>query len=111
MRTPWIDQWEAFYKIWHRRWDSPSPDVLTVTDDYELLVGEGVEFYWQTRLPVEIAGSSAMIVGSRGRAVLQAPAGLAWRAEELPLLDGVQRRLALRRPSRSGRVEVRVRLA
>ena len=102
--------WEAFYKRWHRSWDSPSPDVLTVTDDYELLAGEGVEIYWQTRLPVEIAGSSATSVGSRGRAVLQAPVGLAWRVEELPLLDGVQRRLALRKPGRSGRVEVRVRL-
>jgi hypothetical protein len=103
--------WKAFYKRWMRTWDSPSPDVLTVVDEYELASGDGVEVYWQTRLPVELSGGRATISGKRGRAVLEAPAGLSWRVDELPLLDGVQRRLALRCPGRKGRVEIRVKLA
>ena len=102
--------WEAFYKKWRRTWDSPSPEVLTITDEYELVSAEGVEIYWQTRLPVDVAESRATIRGSRGRVTLEAPAGLAWRVDELPLLDGVQRRLALRCPGRSGSVSVRARL-
>jgi hypothetical protein len=69
-----------------------------------------VEVYWQTRLPVAVAGGRATIIGSHGRAVLEAPAGLSWRVDELPLLDGVQRWLALKCPGKKGRVEVKVRL-
>jgi len=102
--------WERYYRRWHRTWDSPAPDCLTITDEYELVAGEGVEFYWQTRLPVSVDGSRAMVSGRRGTVVIEAPAGLVWRVDELPLLDGIQRRLVLRCPGPSGTLTIRVRL-
>jgi hypothetical protein len=102
--------WEGYFRRWHRTWDSPTPEVLTITDDYELLAGEGVEFYWQTRLPVTVDGRRAVITGARGWAELEAPAGAVWQLDDLPLLDGVQHRLTLRHASASGRATVTARL-
>jgi len=103
--------WEGYYRRWRRTWDSPTPDVLIITDEYELTAGEGVEFYWQTRLPVTADGRRAVITGARGRVELEAPEGCAWRVEELPLLDGVQRRLACRCTGASGTVAILARLS
>jgi hypothetical protein len=102
--------WENYYCRWRRTWESPAPDVMTITDSYELVAGAGVEFYWQTRLPVAIEGHRAVVTGARGCAIVEGPAGLAWRLDELPLLDGVQRRLALRCEGRAGTLAVHVRL-
>lgn len=102
--------WKGFYRRWRRTWAAPTPDVLNITDDYELEAGEGVDFYWQTRLPVTVAGPQAVIRGARGTVELEAPEGLSWRVEELPLLDGVQRRLACRCAGGAGTLIIRVRL-
>jgi hypothetical protein len=83
---------------------------LIISDDYELAAGEGVEFYWQTRLPVTLDGCRAVITGVRGRVELNAPEGCAWRADELPLLDGIQHRLAFRHAGKKGRFSVGARL-
>jgi hypothetical protein len=102
--------WERYYRHWRRTWDSPAPDELAITDDYELAEGEGVEFLWHTRLPVACAGRSAVITGRHGRATLEAPEGCEWRLEDLPLLDGRQHCLRFRQAGRAGRLTVRVRL-
>ena len=47
-----------------------------IRDEYELIQGEGVEFYWSTRLPVRIDGSEALIRGERGQVHLSFPSGL-----------------------------------
>ena len=39
--------WERYYKTWRRTWESPMPDRLVIRDEYELVKGDGVEFYWQ----------------------------------------------------------------
>jgi hypothetical protein len=103
--------WDGNYRRWRRTWDSPRPDLLAITDDYELAAGDGFEFCWQTRLPVAVDGPHAVITGARGRVELVAPAGGAWRVDGLPLLDGVQRRLALRGPGMAGSITTNVRLA
>jgi hypothetical protein len=102
--------WEPYYKRWHRSWDSPSPDRLTITDDYELAAGDGVEFYWQTKLPVAVEGSKAVITGRSARLELEASAGCLWRMDELPLIDGSQHRLAFQQRGKSGRLVVQTRL-
>lgn len=103
--------WAPYYRRWHRTWDSPTPDRLTITDVYELASGTGVEWYWQTRLPVTLDGARAVLIGTHGQALLTAPAGTTWRLDELPLLEGVQRRLVLALPARSGTLTVTVQLA
>ncbi|MBT7864712.1 MAG: hypothetical protein HN712_30680 [Gemmatimonadetes bacterium] len=102
--------WEEYYRRWTRVWDSPSPDRLSITDAYELIDGAGVDFYWQTRLPVTIDAERAIITGRRGRAQIEAPSGIVWELEQLPLLDGVQHRLSLRQPGDAGTLTVQVRL-
>ncbi len=67
--------WPDYYKNWRRAFSSPSPTELTITDDYELLKGEGVEFRWHTPLPVTNKDGLVVITGSRGRAVITPPEG------------------------------------
>jgi hypothetical protein len=102
--------WEPYYRRWRRVWHSPAPDLLTITDDYELGAGDGVEFYWQTRLPVRLDGFVAVITGRQGRVEVEAPEGCTWRLDELSLLDGIQHRLAFRLAGKSGRIAVQARL-
>ena len=102
--------WERYFTHRHRTWDSPSPDLITITDEYELSSGDGVEFLWQTRLGVQLDGAVAVVSGVRAKAVLEGPAGTEWRLDELPLIEGTQRRLALPLTGRSGRSVVTIRL-
>jgi hypothetical protein len=67
--------WPEHYKIWRRAFASPSPAELTITDEYELIKGDGVEFLWHTPLPVTQANGQVIIQGARGKAVITPPAG------------------------------------
>jgi len=99
--------WEGWYRHWRRRWSSPQPSVLAIRDDYELAAGTGVEWYWQTALPVAVDGQEIVISGTRARVRLDAPLDARIRVDELPLPDGaVQRRIALAFEGTSGTVEV-----
>jgi hypothetical protein len=102
--------WERYYRAWNRRWESPTPDLIEITDSWELSRGDGVEFFWQTRLPVSVEGGRAVVTGRRGRAIIEGPESAAWRVDELPLLDGTQYRLALPLRGVTGKSTVRVQL-
>lgn len=102
------------YRRWTRTWDSPTPDRLTITDDYELAPdgGTGVEFYWQTALPVSVTGQTITLTGQHGRAVIQAPAGTTVRVDDLPMPPGrIQRRIAIVSAATKGTLVVTVRLS
>ncbi|MEI7552785.1 MAG: hypothetical protein WCL24_10700, partial [Verrucomicrobiota bacterium] len=101
------------YRQWVRSWSSVTPDQLTITDDYALTPtgGTGVEFYWQTTLPVAVAGQTITLTGKHGSAILEAPAGTTIRVDDLPMPpDRVQRRIAIVSPAPQGKLVVRVRL-
>jgi hypothetical protein len=104
--------WEGVFKTWIRTWDSPSPDTLTILDEYDLAAGDGVEFYWSTQRDVVVEGRQVIIRGRRGQVVLSVPQECSVRVDDLPLADGaVQRRIAICKAGRSGRLEVVARLA
>ncbi len=44
--------WEAWFSKWRRTWDSPTPDLITITDEWAVKQGEGVVFHWTTPLPI-----------------------------------------------------------
>ncbi len=102
--------WEPYYRRWVRTWDSPTPGQLTITDEYELADGDAVEFCWQTRREVSVRGREVTLAGAHGTVILTAPDDTTIRVDELPLGDGTQRRVAIRREGRSGSLTVRVRL-
>ncbi|MBN2308031.1 MAG: heparinase II/III family protein, partial [Candidatus Hydrogenedentes bacterium] len=103
--------WEPFYRKWVRTWDSPTADVLTIHDEYELASGDGVEFYWQTKLPCQQEGNTVVIVGERGKATVTVPEGCTVRIETLPLAEGdEQRRIAIGKAGVKGALTVRVAL-
>jgi len=107
--------WEDYYGKWTREWLSPTPDVLTIRDEYELKQGDGVEFYWNTRLPVEMATDGFCVMGKRGRVAVTVSGECQLRLDELPLLGMTgeacqQHRVAVRKVGRSGCLEVRVKL-
>jgi hypothetical protein len=78
--------WELYYRSWQRKWDSPAPDEITITDNYELIQGTGVEFYWTTPLPVEVEGDSVLLRGKRGITRITIPPNCTVRIDSLPLL-------------------------
>jgi hypothetical protein len=125
--------WEGWFTQWTRTWDSASPGVLTITDEWAVEHAGGVVFYWTTPLPIalEAGNRRAVIEGRRGRAILEWDEGIEAVAEELPLEDPVwkdvlrerkeqylaatllpptQPRLSLTQRGARGRLEVRVRL-
>ena len=103
--------WEDYYVRWQRTWDSPTPNVLTISDTYELAKGDGVEFLWNTRLPAKVTDSVTVLRGKRGTVTIEAPADCTVRLDELPLLEGgIQRRIAICKSGTEGELTVRVRL-
>ena len=80
--------WDTYYSKNTRRWDSPTPEQLVITDEYELIKGSGVEFYWQTMLPVKRTGNTVRIEGVRGTAEIRIPRGTTCRIEEHLWWDG-----------------------
>jgi len=103
--------WEGYYRKWTRRWDSPSPDVLVIRDEYELARGTGVEFYWQTKLPVETAGGAIVIRGDKGVVSLSPPADCTVRVDRLDLAEGeTHNRIAIRKEAAQGTLEISVTL-
>lgn len=102
--------WNGFYKKWVRTWESPGPDRLTIRDEYELESGDAVDFYWQTELPCEQSGRQVVIHGKRGTATLTAPEDCAVRVDTLPLVEGTQQRIAVRKDGTKGELAVEVAL-
>jgi len=103
--------WNEYYKKWVRTWDSPSPDVLTIRDEYELGKGTAVEFYWQTHLSVEQTDIGITIRGDKGLASLTVPSDCTVRLDRLPLAeDAAYTRIAIRKPAPRGTLEVTVTL-
>lgn len=103
--------WNGYYKKWVRTWDSRSPDVLVIRDEYELGKGNAVEFYWQTSLPVEQTESGVMIRGDKGLATLTIPPDCTLRLDRLPLAEDAEHtRIAIRKPATQGTLEVTVTL-
>ncbi|MCS7222690.1 MAG: heparinase II/III-family protein, partial [Anaerolineae bacterium] len=103
--------WEPYFRKWVRRWDSPTPDVLVIRDEYELGQGDGVEFYWQTQREVSIEGSLITLTGQRGIVSIEVPPACAVRVDKLPLYGGDQQyRIAISQKGRAGVLEVKVKL-
>ncbi len=89
----------------------PHPDVLRIRDEYELAQGSGVEFYWQTTLPVAVHERTVSIQGRRGAVEINVPPECSVRVDELPLLGGgTHRRIAIGKEAPQGRLEVSVKL-
>lgn len=79
--------WDGWYEKWRRTWDSPTPDVLVITDEWAVHKGEGVIFHWTTPLPMRIEGQQVVIEGRRACAKFLIPAGADATLEHLPLQD------------------------
>jgi len=103
--------WEGYYTKWVRRWDSPSPERLVIRDEYELAAGDGVEFYWQTKLPCVRSGQAVVVSGAHGTATITAPEGCEIRIDTFALHGGEkQSRIAIAKAGRKGTLEVEVEL-
>ena len=103
--------WERYYRRWTRRFESPDPSTLVITDEYGLIAGDGVDFLWNTRLPVEIDGPLAVISGARHRVRIAAPPGSSVRVERLPLHgEDYQHQIRIRTAGATGTVRVEARL-
>lgn len=103
--------WEPYFKKWVRHWDSPTPDVLIIRDEYELVKGDGVEFYWQTQREVSLEGNLITLTGKRGMVNIEVPPACTARVDKLPLYGGhEQYRITISKKGRVGALEVKVKL-
>lgn len=103
--------WGKYYKKWVRTWNSPTPDILTITDEYELKKGDGVEFYWNTELPVKAENGVVEISGKRGKVVIEIPKGASLRIDKLKLpKNKVQKRIAICKKGKKGSIQIKARL-
>lgn len=89
--------WDGWFSKWVRTWDSPTPDTLTITDDWAVEKGEGVVFHWTTPLPMKREGDKIIITGRRGRAEITIPTDTEAKVEQLPLLNPDRRAIDLQR--------------
>ncbi len=98
--------WEKYYAKNLRNWYSPTPEKLFITDEYELIKGKGVEFYWQTMLSVHRKGNTIFIEGKRGKAEIRIPQGTSCRIEPYKWWNGKTiNRIIFTRKGKSGKIE------
>ena len=103
--------WGAYFSKNCRTWTSPTPDELTVTDEYELTKGKGVEFRWHTMLPVRREGRKVVIEGEKGCVEIQIPKGASCRIEPSKWWTGRQvNRIVFTKMGRKGTLETKVHL-
>lgn len=101
--------WEKYYAKNVRTWHSSRPEELVITDDYELKRGDGVDFYWQTMLPVRRKGNTLVIEGRRGTAEVRIPRGATCRVEPCTWWTGAKvNRIILSKKGCSGKMETKV---
>jgi len=67
--------WPEHYKLWKRIFNSPDPARIEIVDEFELKQGKGVDFLWQTPLPVEERDGRVHIRGEKGEVVITPPEG------------------------------------
>ena len=101
--------WRIFFNRNVRTWDSPSPEKLVVTDEYDLKQGSGVEFNWQTMLPVNRKGNKLVIEGKRGVAEIIIPPGATCRMETHLCWTGkTVNRIIFSKKGQTGKMETKV---
>jgi hypothetical protein len=105
--------WTKFYRKWNRTWDSPTPNALTITDDYELAQGTGVEFLWSTDREVTQANGKIILIGKRARVTLTPPAGTTVRIDEISRagdkrFTGPYKRISIGKPGATGQLVMQV---
>ncbi len=102
--------WDAYYARNIRNWSSPTPEELLITDEYELVKGKGVEFYWQTMLPVQRKGDILTIKGKKGTAEIRIPHGTSCRIEPSRWWNGETiHRIIFTKKAKAGKIETRIR--
>ena len=97
-----------------REINSPSPNIVKIIDTYKLRnKAEGVNFYLQTYLPVEIKNNTIIVNGEfGGQAEIAIPAGCKATLEKYSLqrVKGQCTRICISKPGKSGTLETIIRL-
>lgn len=103
--------WEEYYKTWIRSWNSISPDMLTIIDEYELRKGEGVEFYWNTQLEVSLRGNNLKIDGQKAQIIIEVPKESTVAIKQLPMYENKpQNQIIIKKQGTKGKLEIKVKL-
>jgi hypothetical protein len=104
--------WEKYYRKWVRTWDSPTPDVLNIRDEYELVRGAGVEFRWQTTQQITVEKNHVTISGKKVKLALEVPPEAEVRVEDVGAWNNaVHRFLSIRLNKTAGTLELKGRIS
>lgn len=100
-----------YYETWTREIRSGSPEELLISDCYRLKEGcgcTGVEFLWNTVLPVRQEETAFVIEGTRASVRVEIPAGCRGELRRLDMFGGgVQNQIAFVREGTDGRILTR----
>lgn len=104
------ESWKKYFSQRKRIWDSKTPGELTVTDIYELKKGDGVEFIWLTMLPVEQKNKQVIILGKKGKVIIDIPSGSICKIERLEYWNKgkIQNRISFLKKAKSGKFSVEI---
>ena len=106
--------YEKYFKLWKRFFISKSPEILTIKDVYHLANGDGVDFLWQTTLPVTITNNQIIIQGQKGRCTITTGLDTHIGIEEVArekkenCPEKIHRRIRIRKKGKVGFLEVKV---
>ncbi len=80
--------WRNYFNHYSRSFYSNDPSQLIIEDSYELISGDGLDFGWNTMLPVYIHNQEVTIAGERGIIKIEVEEDVAISMEALPYFDG-----------------------
>lgn len=102
--------WDKYFTKNIRSWQSETPGSMVITDEYALKKGSGVEFLWQTMLPVTVKGRNTLVIeGKRGTVEITVPKGTTYSIRPVKWWNGdIVNRIAFSRKGKAGVIETRV---
>lgn len=102
------------YRYWRRSFYSENPGQLTITDEYSLMADcgcDGVDFLWNTMLPVSATADEVAISGREGTVRIAVPEGSSCEVERLPAFGGAfHNQILFHFSGQSGTIQVNITL-
>lgn len=102
-----------YFTQWKRIIDSPSPNRITITDDYTLTPGrKSARFTWITELPwKKVDDTTIRLDGKKSYALIRFPKDLSFSSETLTVRRKEKfSRLSFEKKATSGKIEIQVEL-
>ena len=107
-KTKLSSGWEKWYENWERQIDSPTPEEITIIDEYSLIRGKGVAMMLNSALDISHENNQAIIHGKKGKLVIEIPDDCTIKIEKLINPVSPQNRLMIIKKSMKGILSIKM---